>query len=87
MRLVIATVNCRICDNPILTETVPASSADRDVAREDANRFVRNKFKAVARQKGLAYKARTCSPECYGTLPNWNRILFRVFPVAAGWFQ
>lgn len=88
MRFVIASVRCRVCGESLVSEMVPASStAEQDDAEKQAQREVHAEFKRRASHKGLAFKARTCSPQCYGTLPNWNRILFRVLPMTAGWFQ
>ncbi len=66
-------VPCRVCGAGLLAAPPLFGT------REQAKAWGQREFQRLAPQRQLAFKARTCSVQCYAALPPWRRLLLKSF--------
>ena len=71
-------VPCKVCGKGLLS--IPPLLP----TEEEANAWGEQEFRRLASGKQLAFKARTCSGQCYAALPSWRRIALKSLPFLAG---
>ncbi len=71
-------VPCKVCGKGLLS--IPPLLP----TEEEANAWGEQEFRRLAPGKQLAFKARTCSGQCYAALPSWRRIALKSLPFLAG---